>query len=312
MSHDLRASIDIGSNSILLLVVDASDDFRVLANESNVTGLGRDLDKNKKFLEIAMKESYEVLRSYVKQCRDLGLAPQSIIATATEASRVSQNAGEFFEKVKNELHLNIVTITGEGEAYYSASGVLYDQNIKDDTITIMDIGGASTELIKVNKSSEKILTSFSMPVGVVRINNWRQEGSFQERMDQILKDYSEHLSLVESSKLYCVAGTMTSVGSMNLGLKSFEEEKINGLELKSSDVTSMLKNYQGLTPSDLLEKFPFLGKRSKTIYSGLILADQVLERLKVEDIYISTFGLRYGTILFNGIKEQYVWKRKCI
>ncbi len=56
----VRASIDIGSNSILLLICDLSNGLKVLENEANVTGLGRDLDLNKKFIDVAMDESCRV------------------------------------------------------------------------------------------------------------------------------------------------------------------------------------------------------------------------------------------------------------
>lgn len=309
MSTNLRASIDIGSNSILLLVVDASDNFKVLANESNVTGLGRDLDKNGYFIQEAMDESYEVLKSYASQCQSLGVDTKDIMVTATEASRVSRNAKEFFDKILSDIGLIVRTISGEGEAYYSATGVLYDQTLQDEIITIMDIGGASTELIQVERKTKNILTSFSMPVGVVRMNNWREDREYESRIDKIFSDYSHQLEKVLTNKLICVAGTMTSVGNMFLKLDSFIEEEVNGLDIIRSDVQAMLINFKEYTAEDFLKKFPFLGKRSKTIYSGLMLADRIFDRLGVRDIYISTYGLRYGTILANSIKDEYVWKR---
>jgi len=305
----LRASIDIGSNSILLLVVDVDNNFEVLANESNVTGLGRDLDKNKKFIQVAMDESFEVLKKYKKICHDLSVPADQIIATATEASRVSQNAFEFFKKVEQEIGLTIITITGEAEAYYSAIGVLFDKNIQDETITIMDIGGASTELIQVEKKPTHIISSFSMPVGVVRMNNWQEEAIRLEKLEKILDDFSAQISKVSCTKLYCVAGTMTSVGNMFLKLKTFEETQVNGLEIKTTDINEMLIRYETFTPDQFLEKYPFLGKRAKTIYSGLLLSKTILDKLGTSDIYISTYGLRYGTILSGSIKDHYVWKR---
>ena len=118
-----------------------------------------------------MEDSFKVLSLYQKKCLDHDIDPAKILATATEASRVAKNSSEFYAKVKKELGIDVKIISGEAEAYYSTMGILFDTKITDPEITIMDIGGASTELIKVNTAKKEIIHSFSMPVGAVRMNN---------------------------------------------------------------------------------------------------------------------------------------------
>ena len=303
-----RASIDIGSNSILLLAADITT-MEILLNESNVTGLGRDLDKNGEFIPDAMEESYAILEEYTKKCSAIGISPTEIIVTATEASRVAKNAGSFFEKVKDKLGLSITIISGEGEAFYSAQGILFDKNIEASEIVIMDIGGASTELIKVDAVQKKVLSSFSMPVGAVRLTNWRADSVMEKKFSDVLKNYDSDMADVKTKTLYCVAGTMTSVGNMFLGNKTFEENEVNGLQMSSQKVAELLEKNSSSSPEDFLENFPFLGKRSKTILSGLILANRLLSVLGVEKVIISTYGLRYGTLLSGQIEENYVWRK---
>ena len=301
----IRASIDIGSNSILLLICDLSNGLEVLENEANVTGLGRDLDINKKFIEIAMDESYEVLSQYKKLTDKHGIKPSEVIMTATEASRVAENAPEFYEKIKNELGFEVKIINGEGESYYSAMGVLIDSNISEDVITIMDIGGASTELTRVDVNQKKIIHSFSMPVGVVRLNNWRLAGQLQENLQKVFDEFADDLNLVKTEKLHCVAGTMTSVGNMYLENKEFIEHEVNGLDLPVDVLDEMIFKFKDYSPENYLQHFPFLGKRSQTIKSGLLLADSVTKLLDVEKLYISTYGLRYGTLLTGKIEDEF-------
>lgn len=305
----IKASIDIGSNSILLLAAKLAPSIEVILNESNVTGLGRDLDSNGEFLPVAMEESFEVLKSYTELLKDNDVDLSDVIVTATEASRVAKNADQFYQKVKAELGLSVQILTGEGEAFYSTQGILFDQNITDPVITIMDIGGASTELIRVEVGPKNILRSFSMPVGAVRMNNWRETNEIDDNLSKVLSDYSNDLEAVKTQTLYCVAGTMTSVGNIHLGNKSFIEESVNGHSMKTSEVEHMLQEYEGKSVEDLLALFPFLGKRAKTIYSGIILSTRILKSLNVEKIIISTYGLRYGTLISEGLEEQYVWKR---
>lgn len=305
----VRASIDIGSNSVLLLAAELNEgnDFKIIANESRVTGLGRNLDQTGIFCQEAMSETYQALSDYKKICLENSIKAENIIITATEASRVAKNASEFFSKIKKELSLTISIITGEGEAYYSTAGVLFDKTITDSEIVIMDIGGASTELIKVDVQHKKIRETFSMPVGVVRMTNWRESGTKSSQLEEILQNYSEKLSKVESKKLFCVAGTMTSVANMLLDYKTFVESDVHGFEFTKKDLVLLKEKTRHFNPSDYLERYPFLGKRSNTIKAGLELALTVLNRLDVETVCVSTYGLRYGTLLEGKIGEEYAW-----
>lgn len=304
-----KASIDIGSNSLLLLAADCDTDTKVLLNEANVTGLGRDLDKANKFIDIAMEESFEVLKNYVRACESIGIKASDITVTATEASRVATNAPSFFERILKELNLQVTILTGEGEAFYSTKGILFDKKITDAEITIMDIGGASTELIRVETKESQILKSFSMPVGAVRVNNWRADEVADQMINQVLSDFNEDLEAVATKKLYCVAGTMTSVGNMFLNNAKFEEDQVNGLKMTVTDVWELKEKNLDLSPALFLKNYPFLGKRSQTISAGLYLAAAIMKKLGVEQVYISTYGLRYGTLISENIDKNYIWKQ---
>lgn len=306
----IRASIDIGSNSILLLLANVSEDkIQILENCSHVTGLGRDLDKKHEFIPIAMEESLAVLETYADLCKKHHFDPAKAVVTATEASRVAKNAKEFFFEVKEKTGFSVTTISGEAEAYYSTMGILFDEKITDEVITIMDIGGASTELIQVNTKGKKILEAFSMPLGAVRLNNWRLEGNLESSLAQAIGPYQERINQIKSQRLYCVAGTMTSIGNIHLGNKDFIENEVNGLSMKYSELKSLHGKVKDINPDDILKGFPFLGKRSKTIDSGFIVAKTIMELLEVKDIYISTYGLRYGTLLEGEIKDEFIVKR---
>lgn len=305
---NIRASIDIGSNSILLLAAQLDNEFKILANESYVTGLGKGLDKTGQFASDTMAESLVVLKKYTEICNDLGIKTQHIIATATEASRVANNSADFYQQVLDETGLKVTVITGEGEAYYSSVGILFNTKFDSDVIQIMDIGGASTEIISVDVTSKKILKSFSMPFGAVRATNWIEEGILDIKIDEIYKNFKNDLNGMNTQQLYCVAGTMTSIANIHLNHKEFIEYEVHGHSFKTNDVFKMLNLYKGKSPQLLLEKFPFLGKRSLTIYGGMIVATKIFEWLNVESVVISTYGLRYGTLLEGILKDEFRFK----
>jgi exopolyphosphatase / guanosine-5'-triphosphate,3'-diphosphate pyrophosphatase len=308
MTQENRASIDIGSNSVLLLIGEMRNGkFYPHLKRSEVTGLGRELDKNKGFNSESMQETYDVMKSYAEDCDKFGIPRSAIIATATEAARVALNSSEFFSSIQRDLGITVTVITSEAEAYFSAKGILFDSVFTSEIITIMDIGGASTELIKVNTKTFQVLDSISMPVGAVRCSQWLDDQLFVQNLQKVFLDFRGELDKFQSKELFCVAGTVTSLGNMHLKHQEFHEEEVHGLILKAEEVDSLFKKYSDLTPDKYQEAFPFLQKRSRSIRGGLHLTYHMIHRLLVKDITISTYGLRYGTILEGQIKKDFIY-----
>ncbi len=307
MKKDIRASIDIGSNSVLLLVADFTNkNFQEISKQSHITSLGKDLDKNKAFHPDSMQATYEAIKDYVDECTKWGVESHQIIATATEAARVAQNAPDFFQKIKDELGVEIQIITSQAEAYFSTKGILFNSQFDTDVITIMDIGGASTELIRVNTKNFQILESISMPVGAVRGSQWLEEDLFVQNLQKVFRDFTNEIDRFQSKILYCVAGTVTSIGNMYLKRTEFIEDDVHGLVITNEDIDHLFKKYSNYDPASFLEEFPFLQKRSNSIRGGLHLVYHLTHRLLVKEIKISTYGLRYGTLLEGSIKKEFL------
>jgi exopolyphosphatase / guanosine-5'-triphosphate,3'-diphosphate pyrophosphatase len=305
----VRASIDIGSNSVLLLIAGLEQGkLKELSRRCEVTQLGRDLDKNKSFHSQSAADTMEVLRSYVDECAQHGVAAQAIIATATEAARVANDSTEFFAAVEEQMGLKVHVISSEAEAIFSTKGILFNTKFRSESITIMDIGGASTELIRVNTKTNQMET-ISMPVGSVRATQWLADDLFVQNLQKIFLDFRNTIDKFQTRELYCVAGTVTSLGNMHLKRKEFVEDDVHGLVLKSEDVDVLFKKYSDWTPQQFLEEFPFLQKRSQSIRGGLHLVYHLVHRLLVKEVTISTYGLRYGSLLEGKIKHEYLHHR---
>ena len=300
----LRASIDIGSNTTLLLIGNVEEGkLTELENESRVTGLGRDLDLNKAFLDVAMDDTYQALSEYVEIIDSHGIPRSSVIMTATEASRVATNSKSFYEKVKSELKLEVTLISSEGEAFYTAYGVIAGSDSNADYLTIMDIGGASTEFIKVRSEPFSIVDSISLPFGSVRATDWIREGSFEKRMDQIISE--SRLDEFKTQHLFCVAGSMTSLGGMIKGLSVFDPTEVNGTMVDFNQFLGFKERIDQASPEDLMEKYPFLGKRARSIVGGAKLGEKVGRFLGINTFEISTLGLRYGTLYAGVVDERF-------
>lgn len=305
----IRTSIDIGSNSCLLLVLDVQTDgsFKTLESQARITSLGKDLDKNKLFLESSMDSTFEALSEYSSIISKYTVKPWDVLITATEASRVAKNADNFFTKVKEELGLSVTKISGEGEAYYTALGVSKGVQTKSNSLIIMDIGGASTELIKIGLEDFSIEKSISLPIGSVRATDWMQDGVFESELDKIFS--KNDLTIYESELLVCVAGTMTTISAILLKQEVFNEEQIHDHEFSYNELGRLLETMRTMNSNEILNEYPICGKRATSIFGGGVVAKEIVKKLKAQKIKISTYGLRYGVALEGRIDERFTQER---
>jgi exopolyphosphatase/guanosine-5'-triphosphate,3'-diphosphate pyrophosphatase len=301
----IRASIDIGSNSVLLLVAEVDANGKMvneILNLANVTSLGKDLDKNGVFCEDSINLTYDVLKKYTDEIKKLNINLEDVLVTATEASRVAKNAVQFFEKIKNNLGLNVFTISGSEEAFYTAFGVVSSLISEiNENLIIMDIGGASTELISIKTKPFEIVTSVSFPIGSVRATDWIKENNYKLKTENI---FSQNIEVYKTKSLICVAGTMTTLAAMYLGLKEFDDKKIDGLKIPFHEFKMFAMALQYTNIDEVLLNFPFVGKRAKTVAAGALVAKEFGEKLNINVMIISTKGLRYGVLLKGEIHGQ--------
>jgi exopolyphosphatase/guanosine-5'-triphosphate,3'-diphosphate pyrophosphatase len=294
----IKVSIDIGSNSVLLLAVEVNPQSNQIEKEilnlSHVTSLGKDLDKNKSFLPETMRATFEALAEYKNQIEKIGLKVEDVVVTATEASRVASNAKGFYDDVFKKLGFKTILISGEEEAYYTALGVVSGKRISNEELVIMDMGGASTELIRVINKPFKITSSTSLPVGSVRATDWREALEFDFKMKSILEN---NFANYQTDTLLCVAGSMTSLACIYKGLRAFDDKIIDGLKIEFSTFKNFSYDLQKTSVENLHLLFPYLGKRAPMLPAASAVAVLIGEKLGIKNIEISTRGLRYGTIL---------------
>ncbi|MCK6594719.1 MAG: hypothetical protein L6Q33_05930 [Bacteriovoracaceae bacterium] len=300
-----RATIDIGSNSVLLLAGLYQDGkIQEILNESRITSLGKNLDENKLFHPESMEATFLALVEYRDLLLANGFNASETIVTATEASRVARNAEEFFLKIKNELKFSVTKISANGEAYYTALGVvtsLKKENKK--TAVILDIGGASSELIKIQLEPFQILSTVSLPIGSVRATDWLNAKTIDQKWIDIersfpLKDYL-------TDQLICVAGSMTSLGAIYFQQAEFNADNLEGKIIANNDFHQFLSSLSQSDTQELLKKYPYLGKRIHSIPGGVWVAQKIVKLVCLSELLISTRGLRYGTFVTGEIDGKY-------
>jgi exopolyphosphatase / guanosine-5'-triphosphate,3'-diphosphate pyrophosphatase len=304
----MRASIDIGSNSTLLLLAEVEGSALKLKDDyAEVTALGKGIDKTKLFAPESMELTFKVLKNYKEICDRHKVSSSEIIATATEASRVVRNSKEFYSKVKKELGIEVKLISAEGEAFYTALGASLGASASKEILALCDIGGASTELILFDGQNKSLLDFISLPFGSVRVKDWSDQGLLDGEFKRIYKLFeSTKLSVFKNRKILWTAGTMTALTAVIQKLPNFDASKVHQSCFKRSDLENLIAELEHLGSSYFNEKYPYLGKRAQTLVSGAQVALQLSKWIEINEFTISNFGLRHGTLYQGKINEKFL------
>ena len=141
-----RAIIDIGTNTVKLLVADVNNgQVLPVVSKDATTRLGEGVDQTQRLSPLAITRTVETLGHYVADAKQLGA--ESVAAFTTSAARDASNRDEFLAAVGNACGLDVQLISGEREAELIFRGVCSDPAWSKERILVMDVGGGSTEFI---------------------------------------------------------------------------------------------------------------------------------------------------------------------
>jgi len=293
------ASIDIGTNTILLLIAEMDDGrLKPLFEKETIVRLGEGLQKNRVLSKEAMERGFQTLAQYLERCHETGA--QKIFAVGTSALREAKNSEEFLNLVKEKLNLSIEVISGEEEAQLSFLAVAKDLEEMKEPVVVVDVGGGSTEFIL--GEGDRVTQWVSLPLGSVRfteqflISDPVREGEW-ERMD---KEIGDRLIDVprphEPLSMVAVGGTATTLASVEQGLEEFIPEKIHRFVLKKEALRNQLLLYRSKT-IDKRKKIPGLPPpRADVILAGAAILYRAMDELKCSSVLISCHGVRYGLL----------------
>lgn len=254
-----------------------------------------------------MKDTLTVLERFKDECDHLNIIPSEVLITATEASRVAQNAKDFFNQVTKQLGFTVTIIDAQGEAYYAALGVSLGGQWEEQQAVIIDIGGASTELIKITTHPFQLISSLSLPVGAVRLTEWIQEKSDQEKWDDLLDKFVQ-ITEYKTPCLVGISGSVCAQAVIYKKLKSYCDTAIHGLEVPISDYQKFYQELLRRSPKDLKKEFPYLNKRVPYIHAGAYILKCFADLLSAKRIHVSTYGLRQGVLFSQKIDERFLFR----
>jgi len=292
------ASIDIGTNTILLLIAEVvGEELKPFFETETIVRLGEGVQKKRILSPEAMKRGVQTLAQYLEQCRKMGV--QRIFAVGTSALREAKNSGDFLRRVEEELSLPIEIISGEEEAHLSFLAVVRDLNSKE-SILVVDIGGGSTEFIL--GKGDQMIRWVSLPLGSVRFTEkFLTSDPVQEKeWEKMVKEIRRWLVKIphpeEPYSMVAVAGTATTLAAVEQGLKEFVPEKIHRFVLRQEALKKQLLLYRSKM-LDERKKIPGLSPaRADVILAGGAILYEAMKELQRASALISVHGVRYGVL----------------
>ena len=282
------AVIDIGSNSVRLMMI---ANGKVLYKTIKTTRLGEGLAFSSRLCESAMSRTFDALSGFVAKAKDEGA--EKIVAFATAAMRSAENGYEFALRVEKEIGLKIEIISGEEEARIGILGALG----KTDG-SIIDIGGASTELI-VQMDGE-ITYRESLDIGVVRIRDICERSKSLTR-ELALTTVEKYGSPKLDGKTYAIGGTATTIAALLLGLEKYDGDAVSKAIITREQVR-LLANELFLKSVDEIASHPCVDAlRADVLAGGVEWLYAIMEYLNVEELCISDGDNLEGYAISRGL-----------
>jgi len=300
------ATIDIGTNSVLLLVADSEGGaLRPVLERATVTRLGEGVDKNRRLLPAACERTLACLSDYAQQLRTLGVS--RLDAVGTSAMRDAAGGQDFVARAAAILGVAPRVIDGNEEARLTFAGALSGLPAPSGTsengkVTVFDIGGGSTEIIVGTSSAttRRIAAAVSLNIGSVRLfeRHVRSDPPSAEEMRNVQRDI--RLALVDAPKpdedatLVGVAGTVTQLAALELELTPYDSTRVHGHRLTRRSVDRLAARLASL---DLAQRRALPGMepaRADVLVVGSAIAQAVLEWSGASEVVVSDRGVRWG------------------
>jgi len=293
MSGQVLAAIDVGSNTILLLVAryDPRSGLTIIDEAEDQPRLGAGLGATGRLSAEAMTRALASLASMLERCRRHGVTRMAAVATA--AMREAKNGDEFVQRVR-ELGIPLRVIPPEEEAalaYRSAAYHFPDAG----RLLIADIGGGSLELVGAEEG--RIELTDSLPLGAVRLTELRLP--LTSLRDHVRESLSSGLAdnRWSGARLIGSGGTFATLARIVNARRGTPDAAVHGTEVSRLDLERVLNELAGLT-ADQRRKVPGLKpERADIIVAGLAAVLELLLAVNAGSVTVSGFGIREGMLL---------------
>lgn len=284
------AVIDIGSNTLLLLIVDACGE--PVVDLCRFGRLGQGLEASGRLADAAIARSLEILREY-RELLDLhGVVQPAVIAT--QATREAANAPSFVIPAEEILGATIEVIAGTREADLALRAVAQTlPELAGSRYVVVDVGGGSTEVIVSDGAR------VSLPIGAVRLTERHLHGDppTATEIAALEADIDQHLAplaLPAGGVVVGTAGTATTIAALHLALATYDPVRVTGLRLAPSVVDAQLARLYAATIAERRGMPGLEPERADVIAGGVAILARILRRIGASELITSDRGIRWG------------------
>ena len=301
----LKASIDLGTNTCLLLMAEVESGYvkRVLDDYARIIRLGEGVDKTRCLQLGAIERTLTCLGEYRKIISKAGIPLGDVVCVATSQARDAENGGEFFSRVEAELGFRFRVISGKDEARLSFMGSLLP-GMEPSNHAVVDIGGGSTELVTAKEDRSIDLGSVRFTERYLKSDPVTDE-EFSTCLNQIDNELEGLIdwrsSLPSGMQMLAVAGTATTMASWHLGQQVFNANEVDKVRLTDVDLRRMVEDLKRMTVKERRDQIGIEPKRADVLLAGAMIMWRTMEKLNFQTCNISARGLRYGVLMDLGI-----------
>ncbi len=299
------AAIDVGSNSIHMVVAQVESDgrFRVLDRAKEMVRLGRRSLNNGRLSSETMTAGLRTLAAFRTLAERQGVVRFN--AVATSAVREASNGGDFIQRVKDEVGLRVKVIPGREEARLIYLGVRYAIDLRKEPTLIVDVGGGSVELILTE--DDQPVAMHSLKIGVARLSEKflhsdppasKELAQLNAHLEQELEPILSRMAKHPVRRVVGTSGTMLNLIAI-AGHQRGEppDVHLNNFTVSAEEIARVRRV---LTKADRAERLRIKGldaKRVDLIVAGACLADAILRQINAQELVACTWALREGVLL---------------
>jgi exopolyphosphatase/guanosine-5'-triphosphate,3'-diphosphate pyrophosphatase len=296
-------AVDIGTNSVRLLVAEVDGSGRgarlvTLDRRMRITRLGQGVDRTRTLAPDAIERTLTVLREYREALDELDVT--RVRATATSAARDSTNRDEFFTAVREQAGIEPELLTGEEEAALSFLGATAGLDAPAPYL-VVDIGGGSTEFVLGTDTPQDLV---SIDVGCVRVTEQFLHGDppEPEELSNAVAVVRDHLADVEraipgaadAATLVGLAGTVTTVAAVEMGLVEYDRDKIHHFRLAKSAAEDVFRTLATEAAAVRAHNPGLEPGRVDVIVGGALVLVTILRVLGFDEVLVSEADILDG------------------
>jgi exopolyphosphatase/guanosine-5'-triphosphate,3'-diphosphate pyrophosphatase len=315
MSSDRRAVIDVGTNSVKLLVAEvAGRDVQPVFEGSTQTRLGSG------FYQTCRLQPEPIAQTAAAAARFAAVAKEqkaiSIRVIATSAARDAVNPGELISAIETASGLKVEIISGEQEAEWVFQGVTTDPELARQPLLLLDVGGGSTEFILGQGAHKHFRASF--PIGTVRLmetipqsdpptleefntcREWLQNFLTTEvrpQLEAALQREAKGGSRKGGLIFVGTGGTTSILARMEAGLHEYDRRKIEATRLSLERVRWHVLRLWALPLAERQQIAGIPSNRADVILTGVLIYREVMELFGFSELRASTRGLRFAAVM---------------